>query len=416
VVAALLTILDGSETDLAGVMVVATTNRPEAVDGALRRPGRFDRELEIGVPTPAQREGILRTVLAGVAHTLSEQAVSDLVATTHGFVGADLHALCNEAALHSLRTNLQSGYRAGQLETLRRVGADDFAAARVRVRPSAMREMTVEVPRVSWDDVGGLADVKQRLKEAVQWAHTHQEALERVGAKVPRGVLLYGPPGCSKTLLVRAVAHESGLNFLSVKGPELFSKWVGESEKALKKLFAQARAAAPSVVFFDEIDGLATSRGAGGEGGSDVSERVLNQLLHEVDGFQPLHGVAVVAATNRPDLLDPALLRPGRFDRLVYVPAPKDASARVEILQVHLRSTPLGSDVSLEQLADVTAGYTGADLAAVCREAGLAALEESLEATCVEARHYLHALRMVSPSVPPETDAFYQRFLRAAHA
>jgi SpoVK/Ycf46/Vps4 family AAA+-type ATPase len=214
--------------------------------------------------------------------------------------------------------------RAGREETELVVTEEDFVTARTRVRPSAMREMSVEVPQAAWDDVGGHSEVKARLQEAVQWAHTHAAALARVGAKCPRGTLLYGPPGCSKTLLVRAVASESGLNFLSVKGPELFSKWVGESEKAVKALFSRARAAAPSVVFFDEIDALASDRGGGGEGGggSSVGERVLNQLLAELDGFEPLEGVAVIAATNRPDLIDPALLRPGRFDRLLYVPPP----------------------------------------------------------------------------------------------
>ena len=262
---------------------------------------------------------------------------------------------------------------------------DDFLAARVRVRPSALREVAVEVPKVAWDDVGGLGDVKQRLKEAVEWSERHPDAMSRVGAKPPKGILLYGPPGCSKTMLARAVASASGRNFLTVKGPELYSKWVGDSEKAVRSLFARARASAPSVVFLDELDGLVGARSSGGGEGPSVHDRLLTQLLSEMDGLQTGRGdasdaVAVVAATNRPDLVDAALLRPGRFDRLLFIPPPRAAEDRAEILRVKLRRTPVGADVNLDMLATATHGYTGADLAAVCREAALAALEENIDA------------------------------------
>ncbi|KAK9807627.1 hypothetical protein WJX72_004612 [[Myrmecia] bisecta] len=404
IVTTLLTAMDGflgdASTTVDRVVVIAATNRPEAVDVALRRPGRFDRELEVGVPTPQGRAEIVRAKLQNLRHDLSAQEVAALAAAAHGFVGADLTALARQSSTSDGGTEL-------------RVTLDDFRVAETRVRPSAMREVALEVPNVSWADVGGLDGVKQRLQEAVEWPQKNPAALARIGATPPRGVLLYGPPGCSKTLLARAVANEAKLNFLAVKGPELFSKYVGESEKAVAALFARARAAAPAIIFFDEIDGLAGSRGDGSAGGADVGERVMSQLLTAMDGLQARVGVVVIAATNRPDRVDAALLRPGRFDRLLYVPPP-DAAARAAVFAVHTKRTPLAPDVDLQALAAATEGYTGADITAVIREAALAALQECLDATHVAARHFSQALNAVPSSAPPSAAALeiYQRFLR----
>ena len=474
VVAALLSVLDGAGADavsLHRVVVVATTNRPEAIDRALRRPGRFDREIEVGVPTPAGRREILDAHLRGVRHELTDAQAAELAADAHGFVGADVAALCRGAAMEALRRRVREKTTKGAAESVERermneggdaeaasasaasasaasladrldglsvssssdkrmadddapptVTWDDFLAARVRVRPSALREVAVEVPKVAWDDVGGLGDVKQRLKEAVEWSERHPDAMRRVGAKPPKGILLYGPPGCSKTMLARAVASASGRNFLTVKGPELYSKWVGDSEKAVRSLFARARASAPSVVFLDELDGLVGARSSGSSSGGEgpsVHDRLLTQLLSEMDGLQTGRGdasdaVAVVAATNRPDLVDAALLRPGRFDRLLFIPPPRTAEDRAEILRVKLRRTPVGADVNLDMLAMATQGYTGADLAAVCREAALAALEEDVDATEVCARHFAAATGRTPPSPPPakELAEVYAKFAR----
>ena len=470
IVAALLSVLDGAGADavsLHRVVVVATTNRPEAIDRALRRPGRFDREIEVGAPTPAGRREILDAHLRGVRHELTDAQAATLAADAHGFVGADVAALCRGAAMEALRRRVRektttraegeeararrdgdgdgdtasaasaasladrmdglsvsspSDERSGRVERSdapSTVTWDDFLAARVRVRPSALREVAVEVPKVAWDDVGGLGDVKQRLKEAVEWSERHPDAMSRVGAKPPKGILLYGPPGCSKTMLARAVASASGRNFLTVKGPELYSKWVGDSEKAVRSLFARARASAPSVVFLDELDGLVGARSSGGGEGPSVHDRLLTQLLSEMDGLQTGRGdasdaVAVVAATNRPDLVDAALLRPGRFDRLLFIPPPRAAEDRAEILRVKLRRTPVGADVNLDMLATATHGYTGADLAAVCREAALAALEENIDAKEVCARHFAAATGRTPPSPPPakELAEVYAKFAR----
>lgn len=439
IVATMLAIFDGGSEnmpDLDRVVVIATTNRPDAIERSLRRPGRFDREMEVGVPTPKDRLEILRTHLRGIRHSLPEEYVIDLAKSTHGFVGADIAALCQHAAMHALSRMVDSGDASSaqgndsdDVDGITRALGDvtiapddafkvtvsDFDVARVKVRPSALREVAIEIPRVAWDDVGGLDQVKDRLKEAVEWAEKHPDAMQRVGASAPKGILLYGPPGCSKTMLARAVASASGRNFISIKGSELFSKWVGDSEKAVRSVFARARTSSPSVIFIDEVDGLAGTRGGGGEGGApSVQDRVITQLLGEMDGLAPSSNVTVVAATNRPDLVDGALLRPGRFDRLLYVPPPVAAEDREAILKVQFKKTPLADDVDLKMLALSTKGHTGADLSAIAREAALVALEEDINVDKVYARHVGVACSRVRPSPPPRQELIdmYEKFQR----
>lgn len=435
IVATMLSIFDGASAtfpELDRVVVIATTNRPEAVERSLRRPGRFDRELEVGVPTPSDRLEILRTHLRGIDHELDEGYVEDLARRAHGFVGADIAALCQTAAMRALTrviespessdADISSIARALQDITLvtnsasrAKVTVDDFEDARVKVRPSALREVAIEIPNVRWDDVGGLEEVKNRLKEAVEWAEKHPEAMKRVGATPPKGILLYGPPGCSKTMLARAVANASGRNFISIKGSELFSKWVGDSEKAVRSVFARARSSQPCVIFIDEVDGLAGTRGGGEQGGApSVQDRVITQLLGEMDGLAPTVNVTIVAATNRPDLVDSALLRPGRFDRLLYVPPPSSIEDRLSILQVLFKNTPLAQDVDLKMIAASTQGYTGADLSAIVREAALAALEENIDSTEVNAKHLGTGMMRVRPSPPARQELvdMYEKFQR----
>ncbi|MEM4501455.1 MAG: AAA family ATPase, partial [Thermofilaceae archaeon] len=359
-------------------------------------------------------------------HTRSMPLAKDvdlekLAEITHGYVGADLAALCREAAMKALRRVLplldleREEIPLEVLETIE-VKMEDFMSAFREITPSALREIEVEVPTVRWDDIGGLEDVKQQLREAVEWPLKHPEAYERLGIDPPKGILLYGPPGTGKTLLAKAVATESEANFVSIKGPEVYSKWVGESERAIRELFRKARQVAPSVVFIDEIDALAPVRGLV-TADSGVTERVVSQLLTEMDGLERLEGVVVIGATNRPDILDPALLRPGRFDRLIYVPPP-DEKARFEILKVHTRRMPLAEDVNLAELAKRTEGYTGADIELLVREAGLLALRESINVDRVYARHFEEALKRVKPSLTPDLIKFYEtwneRFRRAA--
>lgn len=375
----------------APVVVIAATNRPDSLDPALRRPGRFDREVEVGVPSPAERRDILAKQLRGMTHELTPEQVAELADAAHGYVAADLAALCSEAALTALRRVVTSERGGCGGEQPCSVTLADFQAAETRTRPSAMRELAFEIPKVSWEDIGGLEEVKQRIREAVELPFKEPEALRRLGVMPPRGILLHGPPGCSKTLLARAVASQARLNFISVKGPELFSKYVGESEKALAALFAKARRSSPAIIFFDEVDGLVSMRDSTGNGGVGVSERMLSQLLQEMDGLQARPGVIVIAATNRLDCLDPALLRPGRFDRLLPVPPP-DNAGRAAIFGVHTRAMPLAPDVSLEQLAQQTDGFTGATIAACCQDAALIALEGDMDAACVEMKHFLQAV------------------------
>lgn len=495
-VATLLNLMDGiARTD--GLLVIAATNRPDSIEPALRRPGRLDREIEIGVPSPSQRLDILHSLLSEMEHSVSDMQLKQLAMATHGFVGADLAALCNEAALVCLKRyarskksdysshskgssiaydghsdnmvkgsdcstgardmlrdgadsassstshlpvslenmssscldgdvseitdNIENGIIACRKEeffmeeeALLNIVSEDFETARMTVRPSAMREVILEVPKVNWEDVGGQGEIKTQLMEAVLWPQTHQDAFKRIGTRPPTGILMFGPPGCSKTLMARAVASRAGLNFLAVKGPELFSKWVGESEKAVRSLFAKARANAPSIIFFDEIDGLAVIRGKESDGVS-VSDRVMSQLLIELDGLQQRVNVTVIAATNRPDKIDPALLRPGRFDRLLYL-GPPNQNDREDIFRIHLHKVPCSSDVNIKELACLTDGCTGADIALVCREAAVAAIEENIDASEVSMQHLKTAIQQVQPTEINSYQDLSAKFQRLVHS
>ncbi|MCS6769204.1 MAG: CDC48 family AAA ATPase [Candidatus Caldarchaeum sp.] len=411
VVSQLLTLMDGLKTR-GQVIVIGATNRIEAIDPALRRPGRFDREIRVGVPDRNGRKEIL------LIHTrrmpLSDDVnLEELAEITHGFVGADIAALTREAAMNALRRFLpqidleKEVIPADVLEKIK-VTREDFANALKTIQPSALREVVLEVPNVKWDEIGGLESVKQELREAVEWPLKYPDVFKRLGIRPPRGILLYGPPGTGKTLLAKAVATESQANFISVKGPEVLSKWVGESEKAVREIFRKARETAPCIIFFDELDSIAPRRGIHTDAG--VTDRIVNQLLTEMDGMQSLKGVVIMGATNRPDILDPALLRPGRFDRVLYVPPP-DKSARLAIFKIHTREMPLDVDVDLEALASITEGYTGADIEAVVREAAMLAARENLNAQRVSMAHFEKALLKIKPSVGVEERAEYEKIV-----
>ncbi len=406
-VAQLLTLMDGLKSR-GQVVVIGATNRPDALDQAIRRGGRFDREIEIGVPDRDGRSEVLQIHTRGMP--LDDKVDLDEMAdTTHGFVGADLESLCKEAAMRVLRRVMPDikGDEEISNETLKKmiVTKADFKEALKEVQPSALREVLVQVPDIKWDDIGGLESAKQELQEAVEWPLKYPESFEKFGVRPPRGVLIYGPPGTGKTLLAKAVANESDANFIAVKGPELLSKWVGESEKGVREVFRKARQTAPTVIFFDEIDSIASTRG-GSSTDSGVTQRVVNQLLTEIDGLEELQDVAVIAATNRVDIIDPALTRPGRFDRHVKVDDP-DENARVAIFKVHTAKMPLADDVDLEALAKRTEGFVGADIEAVCREAVMLTLRESLESEKVDMKHFKEAMKKVKPKI--ETDLSHYR-------
>ncbi|NXV67966.1 SPAT5 protein, partial [Molothrus ater] len=364
VVASLLTLMDGigSEGSEGQLLVLGATNRPHALDAALRRPGRFDKEIEIGIPNAQDRLDILQKLLKKVPHSLTAEQLAHLADSAHGYVGADLAALCKEAGLRALRRAL--GMRPGLWDAAVAgsvmIAFNDFLQGMKDVRPSAMREVAIDVPKVSWSDIGGLEDVKLKLKQAVEWPLKHPESFIRMGIQPPKGVLLYGPPGCSKTMIAKALAHESGLNFLAVKGPELMNKYVGESERAVREIFRKARAVSPSILFFDEIDALAVERG-NSSGAGNVADRVLAQLLTEMDGIEQLKDVTILAATNRPDMIDKALLRPGRIDRIIHVPLP-DAATRREIFRLRFQSMPVSNDICLAELVERTQKYSGAEV------------------------------------------------------
>ena len=393
IVAQLLTLMDGLKSR-GQVVVIGATNRPDALDAALRRPGRFDREIEIGVPDKDGRKEVLEIHTRGMP--LSEDVdLDDLSESTHGFVGADLEALCKEAAMRVLRRVLPEIKIDEEIpdETLKKmvVKKADFKKALQEIQPSALREVLVQVPTTKWDDIGGLDDAKQELIEAVEWPLNHPESFEKFGIKPPKGVLLYGIPGTGKTLLAKAVANESNANFIAVKGPELLSKWVGESEKGVREIFRKAKQTAPTVIFFDEIDSIATTR-SDASTDSGVTQRVVNQLLTEIDGMEELQDISIIAATNRKDMLDPALLRPGRFDRHVKVDT-SNLDGRIAIFKVHTENMPLSDNVNIEKLAKKTEGYVGADIEAVCREAALLTLRKDLNSEKVDMEAFEEAMK-----------------------
>jgi transitional endoplasmic reticulum ATPase len=441
VVAQLLTLMDGLE-NRGNVIVIAATNRPNAVDPALRRPGRFDREIEIPLPDKQGRMEIfqIHTRNMPLSDDVSLEKLSDM---THGYTGADLASLVREAAMYALRRYLpkidlnQDKIPPDVLDSMR-VTMDDFMKAFKEIVPSGLREIYIEIPEVKWTDIGGHEELKDELREVVEYPLKYPEVYEKAGIDPAKGILLFGPPGTGKTMLAKAVATESGANFIAVRGPEVLSKWVGESEKAIREIFRKARMYAPAVIFFDEIDALAPMRGASYDSG--VTERLVNQLLAEMDGVENLENVIIIAATNRPDILDPALLRPGRFEKLLYVPPP-DKDSRQDILRVHTKGIPIDEDAKLTEIATRTEGYTGADIAALVREAAMRAVRESMR-SCIEianeeckqnqdckdnhvrecmkdkvkvtAKHFDEAMAKIKPSVTHDMIQFYQNWLEKA--
>jgi len=417
VVAQLLALMDGLEAR-GKIVVIGATNRPNALDPALRRPGRFDREIEIGIPDNRGRMDILQIHTKGMPLT-DDVDLEKINSLTHGYVGADLAALAKEAAMRSLRRvlpeiDLEADSIPVEILNSLEVRMQDFLDAYREMQPSTLREVLIETPDVHWDDIGGLQGVKQELQETIEWPMKYPKVYTHMNANPPKGILLYGPPGTGKTLLAKAVASESEANFISVKGPEFLSKWVGESEKAVRETFRKARQAAPCVIFLDEIDSIAPVRG--GSHDSNVTERVVSQLLTEMDGLETLHSVTIIAATNRADMIDPALLRPGRFDRLVYVPVP-DLEARVEILKIHTKGKPLDEEIDLEQLAKEMDYYTGAEIAAVCNEAVMLAIrdlileggeigDDELSQKKVGISYFKQAMENIEPRTDVELDRY----------
>ncbi len=415
VVAQLLALMDGL-SGRGNVIVIGATNRPGALDPALRRPGRFDREIEIGVPDKHGRYDIVQIHTRGMplAHDVDLKKLSDM---THGYTGADVSALGRETAMKSLRRylpqiNLEEERIPPNVLEKMEVTMEDFTNAYKEITPTAMREVYIEVPTTRWEDIGGLEEVKEDLKEAVEWPLNTPEIFVRLGIKPPKGILLFGPPGCGKTLLAKAVATESAANFITVKGPEVFSKWVGESEKAIREVFRKARMAAPAIIFFDEIDSLVPRRGAGFSD-SGASERVISQLLTEMDGMVSLEDIVIIAATNRPDIVDPAILRPGRFDRLIYVPEP-DEKSRVQIFKLYTKDMPLAKNVDTASLAALAKNHSGADISALCREAAMFALKKDINAKEVTLSDFEEAKKRVGPSVTPDMEKWYKSFMQQA--
>ncbi|SCU77757.1 LAMI_0A02234g1_1 [Lachancea mirantina] len=406
IVATLLTLMDGMG-GTGKVVVVAATNRPNSVDAALRRPGRFDQEVEIGIPDVEARADILLKQFAKMSidrHELDDVMIRAFASKTHGYVGADLIALCREAVMKTIQRGMANEIERDDL----RVISKDVEDAMAEIRPSAMREIFLEMPKVHWSDIGGQEDLKLKMKEMIQLPLEAAKSFERLGVRAPKGVLLFGPPGCSKTLIAKALATESTVNFLAVKGPEIFNKYVGESERAVREVFRKARAAAPSIIFFDEIDALSPDRDGGGS--TSAASHVLTSLLNEIDGVEELQGVVIVAATNRPDEIDPALLRPGRLDRHVYV-GPPDYDARLQIIRKNTSKFSLENHEELiTELATKTAGCSGAEVVLLCQEAGLAAIMEDTEATKVDCRHFNKAIKEISRGITPEMLAYYDDF------
>jgi len=411
VVAQMLALMDGLHAR-GKVIVIGATNRPNSLDPALRRPGRFDREIEIKVPDEKGRYEVflIHTRNMPLAEGIT---LKGLARNTHGFVGADISAVCREAAMSALRRylpkiDLESEEIDPELLEQIEVVENDFNDALKEVTPSGIREVFVEVPRVKWEEIGGLDEIKQRLIESIDWPLSNPKVFERMGIKPPRGILLFGPPGCGKTLLARAIATETKANFISIKGPELLSKWVGESEKAIREIFRKAKLASPCIIFFDELDSIAPRRG-GHYGDSGVTERVISQLLTELDGLEQTKDLIVIAATNRPDILDPALIRPGRIDRLLLVPAPTKEDRKL-IFEIFIKDMPLASDVVLDELLDITNSFSGADIESLCREAAMVALRENINKRKVSKIHFKKALEYVHPTLTDDIIKFYQEF------
>jgi transitional endoplasmic reticulum ATPase len=408
VVSQLLSLMDGLR-GRGEIICVGATNRINAIDEALRRPGRFDREIEFGVPNVKGRKEIFQIHTRGMP--LEEDVkLDDYSQITHGFVGADIMAVCREAAMFSLRRvlpkiNLDEPIPSEIIQELK-ITDDDFVKAINMIEPSAMREVMVEVPNTSWEDVGGLEDIKQELQEAVEWPLKYPKLFEKAGIRPLNGILLFGPPGCGKTLLAKAIANESQSNFIAIKGPEIFSKWVGESERAVREIFRKARQAAPSILYFDEIDAISSGRGINQS--TQTFASIVNQILVEMDGIENRKGIVIIASTNRPDIVDPAFLRPGRFDRLIFVKEP-DFDARLKILQVHSKGMPLAENVSLKRIAQNTVGYSGADLENVCREAGMQAIREEMEELeTIDNKHFEFALSKIKSTLPKAITEKYE--------
>ncbi|MGC8672951.1 MAG: CDC48 family AAA ATPase [Thermoplasmata archaeon] len=409
VVAQLLTLMDGLK-ERGQVIVIGATNLVDSIDPALRRPGRFDREIEIGIPDKQGRLEILQIHTRLMPLDMSDEEkykfLDELASMTHGFVGADLAALAREAAMHALRRylpeiDLDKPIPVEMLEKMV-VKREDFKEALKDIEPSILRGVLIEVPNVKWEDVGGLEDVKQELREAVELPIKSPDKFKKMGIRPPKGILLYGPPGTGKTLLAKAVATESEMNFISIKGPEVLSKWVGESEKAIREIFKKAKQSAPAIVFLDEIDSIAPRRGYYSDSG--VTERIVNQLLTSMDGIENMEGIVIIGSTNRPDIIDPALLRPGRFDRLVYIPPP-DKETRFKILQVHTRKMPIADDVDLKKIADRLENYVGADIENICREAGMFAIRDNRDK--VTMKDFEKAIEKIPPSMNEESIKYY---------
>ncbi|KAL6447263.1 hypothetical protein ACFW04_001487 [Cataglyphis niger] len=408
VLAQLITLFDDLQSSNSDILIMATTTKLDFVDSSLRRPGRLDMEFEIYVPTPNMRTEILLKLLSKIPNTLSHEDIQNISFVTHGFVGADLYGLCSKAIINTVKRQQKDKT---MFDNEPKVTMSDFHRALISTKPSAMKEVLVEVPNVRWSDIGGQKDLKLKLKQAVEWPLKHPEAFVRMGITPPRGVLMFGPPGCSKTMIAKALATESKVNFLNIKGPELFSKWVGESEKAVREVFRKARQVAPSIIFIDEIDALGSERGSSSNGsGSNVQERVLAQLLTELDGVTTLGSVTLVAATNRPDKIDKALLRPGRLDRIIYIGLP-DEETRREIFNIKLRNMPIADEVNIADLVSLTEGYTGAEIQAICHEAAMKALEEDLNATVVIKEHFIAAFKTVTPRTPISLLKIYEDYM-----
>jgi len=380
IVSQLLTLMDGMKSR-GKVVVIAATNRPDSIDPALRRPGRFDREIEIGIPDEEGRLEILSIHTRGMP--IEEKVdLKQISKITHGFVGADLEVLAKEAAMRALRRilpdiDLDEEKISSEILQRIQITGEDFREALKEVRPSALREVQVQIPNVSWDDVGGLDELKEELREAIEWPIKYKDAYDYVNVETPKGILLHGPPGTGKTLIAKALAKMTESNFISIKGPELLSKWVGESEKGVREIFRKARQAAPCIIFLDEVDALVPRRGSGGSD-SHVTENVVSQILTEIDGLEELHNVLIIGATNRLDIVDEALLRPGRFDRIIEVPNP-DAKGRKHIFEIHTKKKPLESNLDIEKLVEITDGFSGAEIAAVANRAALTALKRYVE-------------------------------------